>query len=97
MRDHKTEDDMTAARAADFKILMDNHRSTLAALPGVDPLPASPTLDQLRTYDTQHTERRRQLLAACVVYKDQVNKALEQHQAEENALRERLQSPPVEA
>jgi uncharacterized membrane protein YccC len=96
MREHATEDDMVAARATDLEELMNSHRAALGALPGVDPLPAQPTANQLRTYDTQHTERRRQFLAACVAYKEQVRKAVEQHQAEEDALRDRLQAPAVE-
>lgn len=93
---------MVAARTADFKALLDGHNARLAALPGMDPLPPRPTVDQLRTYDRQHTTRRDALLASCVSYKESVRAAVENHTAEEDALRERrmnaaAESPPVDA
>ena len=95
MRDHETEDDMVAARAQDFAVLAENHQALIDALPTVTPLPARPTADQLRQYDTQHLVRGQQLLAACQDYKRRVRETVEQHQTEEGALRERLQSPPA--
>ena len=101
MREHATEDDMLAARAADFKALMDEHRAALAALPGVDPLPALPTAAQLQRYDAQHVERRRQLMVLCTNYQRRSREIVALHQAEEDDLRERthaaVKSPPVMA